>query len=142
MGSVWLVSAGEDETYRIEGVYDSEELACRFAATLDSEDNVEVEEWPVNQHTDALMAGRVPFRVTGSLYHGDGSLILGAKAFDDEKWNEAVKEREQKYGRRLWTTYTVCVWAKTAKEALALAGEKIAQYKAATPPPTGSSAPD
>lgn len=142
MSSVWLVSAGEYDDYRIEGVYDSEELARRFAATLDDED-VEVEEWEVNRGADALMAGRVPFRVTGGHhYYEDGSLLLSTKAFADENWNEALEVEEYNSRLRSCTTYTVCVWAKTAEEARKIAGEKIAQYKAATPPPAGSSAPD
>lgn len=131
MGSIWLVSTGEYDDYRIAGVYDSEELARRFAATLD-DDDVEVEEWEVNRGADALMAGRVPFRVSGGHHYEDGSLLLSAKAFADEPWNEAL-EVEEYYSRlRSWTTYTVCVWAKTAKEAIEMAREKILAYTAAS----------
>lgn len=125
---VWLVSTGMYSAYRIEGVYDSEELANAFAATLHDPD-VMVEEFPLNEHVDALKSGRVPFRITGH-YSDEGKLILSkVESFSDREWKEGLTV-EVAGARNAYTRYLVCVWAKEAQGAMKIAMEMITQHKA------------
>lgn len=61
--SVFVVASGEYSDYRVDGIFDTRELAEEFIREFPETDCGGVEEWPINPGIDEVRQGRNPYRV-------------------------------------------------------------------------------
>lgn len=125
--TVYIVTQGEYSDYQIVGVYDDEDLAKAFAATLNERDDARVEPWEMNQHQNELKSGRIPFSVHSYDYHG--KLRFSVEAFSENFKHGLTVSRIKSYSDDYFR-YMVGVYAKDRDGALKVAMEKVTQWKA------------
>lgn len=133
MGKVYVVTSGEYSDYHIDGMFSTEELAQKFIDSFKRHEYTEmdIEEWELDVHKDALSQGYLPFRVSMrqngdvmSCEHEDSSYGFHSEtprdSFHSTVWNDQGAPK-----------YMVShVYAKDQQHAIKIANERRGQYLA------------